>query len=395
MKIIALIDEPGRGEERELQTGMSFYQKIKEEREADALVVVTSGGFGQNGSTEEMDKYRKAELIRARGADLVMELPVYCTLTTYDTFAFAAVSMLEKLNCIDELILFTKNAEPGLLSRIVRFLFIESKEYQDTVKRYRSEGRRFVRAQAAAVERYIPGAGEVLECNLNRKAVEYAKAMKRMYSTMKVCFYDVEKDGQPDKNTENADASIDRMKDADQSNARVTDDSSAVWRNRISQGLALQFREILEEIPEEQQERYLNETAGGYAPETQRLLREYREHGIEDFEQFAETLAADGRPMNDVKRYLLRAILGIRQVDISICGLYSYALYARALGAYENCAVFDQVKAASWIPVFSENDPEDKAAAKAAARMDDSGRILLEIDRRAVELHRRLFRLHV
>lgn len=33
--------------------------------------------------------------------------------------------------------------------------------------------------------------------------------------------------------------------------------------------------------------------------------------------------------MDDAKRYLLRVLLGIRQVDISICGLYSYALYAR------------------------------------------------------------------
>ena len=59
--------------------------------------------------------------------------------------------------------------------------------------------------------------------------------------------------------------------------------------------------------------------------------------------------------MDDAKRYLLRVLLGIRQVDISICGLYSYALYARALGEYNDSGLLPILKEKSWIPVFSEN----------------------------------------
>ena len=178
MKIAALIDEAVQGGIMGAGNRTYVYQRIKEETEADALIVVTCGNFVQDGNPAETDKYQKAELLRKQGADLVLELPVYCTLTTTDTFAFAAVSMLEKLNCVNEFVAVTEEADAGILSAIVQFLFIESKEYQNTVKKYRAEGMDFNRAQAAAAERYVPGAEKILRSEANRRAVEYAKAMK-------------------------------------------------------------------------------------------------------------------------------------------------------------------------------------------------------------------------
>ena len=87
MKITALIDE---FQEIEIDRTQLF-QKIKSKTNADALIVVTSGNFTQKGLLASVDKYKKADILKKQGADIVLELPVYCTLTTFDTFAFAAV----------------------------------------------------------------------------------------------------------------------------------------------------------------------------------------------------------------------------------------------------------------------------------------------------------------
>lgn len=376
MKIAAVIDENWSASGKDKFLDVSFYRKIKDQRNADALIVLTAGEFGQDGTIAKRDKYRKAKLMRNYGADLVLELPIYCTLTALDTFAFAAVSMLEKLNCVNELVVFTEGTKEEFISEIAQFLFVESEEYQNTIKKYCAAGLSFASAQAQAVEHYIPGSGNVLECAVNRAAVEYAKAMKRMYSTMSLCFFECD------------------MGKADGDNVEEISDicKEAVWKDRSGRSLATRFSRTLEAVPELHREKYLNEISGGYAPETRKILSAYRKQNLVNFEQFAELLAEDGREAEETKRYLLRVILGIRQVDISICGLYSYALYVRALGRYGKCPLFAMVKNLSWIPVFSDDGSGGEGEAEAAAQMDDSGRILLEIDRRAKELHRLICR---
>ena len=370
MKIAALIDEAVQGGIMGAGNRTYVYQRIKEETEADALIVVTCGNFVQDGNPAETDKYQKAELLRKQGADLVLELPVYCTLTTTDTFAFAAVSMLEKLNCVNEFVAVTEEADAGILSAIVQFLFIESKEYQNTVKKYRAEGMDFNRAQAAAAERYVPGAEKILRSEANRRAVEYAKAMKRMYSRMKLHFHNIEK-------TDNGNTVTDAACDG----TSCMTDTARNRENHFNQTIGARLKDFLDTLPDAR--KYFNEIAGGYAPSTESLLNAYRKNRLRNFTEFAEVLAAEDWMMDDAKRYLLRVLLGIRQVDISICGLYSYALYARALGEYNDSGLLPILKEKSWIPVFSEKSADDPEGKMASAAMDDPGKILTEIDRRA------------
>ena len=58
----------------------------------------------------------------------------------------------------------------------------------------------------------------------------------------------------------------------------------------------------------------------------------------------------------ELRRYLLRVLVGVRHVEISICGLYSYALYVRVLGNNEAEDIYERIKENSWIPVLSESD---------------------------------------
>lgn len=358
----AMIDEAGAAGRLE----KSFFESVKRKTGADRLLIVTGGSFTQDGRTVKTDKYERAEMLRSQGADLVVELPVYCTLTTSDTFAFAAVSLLEKLNCVDQMVIVTEDVCPEKLFRIAGFLFEESAGYQADIKACRASGMDFRLAQASVTERYIPGAGKILLCETNRKAAEYLKAMKRMYSTMQVCLYNIEEEH----------AGLSGLSPEGKGDIRT------------GHRLAAMFRDLLASMTHGQRTAYLNETAGGFGPKTERILEMFEKNEVKDLEQLAEHLTTADRSAADARRYLLRALLGIRQVDISICGLYSYAVYGRVLGSCTDSLLFDQVKASSRIPVFSETDGGEDEAEKL---LDDSGRILTGIDRRALELHRGIY----
>lgn len=80
-------------------------------------------------------------------------------------------------------------------------------------------------------------------------------------------------------------------------------------------------------------------------------------------------------------------MIGVRHVEITICGLYSYALYVRALGDNQENDVYELIKKHSWIPVLSECDEEEAKKNIELPEMDDSRKMLLELDWKAQELY--------
>ena len=83
----------------------------------------------------------------------------------------------------------------------------------------------------------------------------------------------------------------------------------------------------------------------------------------------------------------MRVLIGVRHVEISICGLYSYALYVRALGNNEAKDIYAMLQEHSWIPVLSESDEAEAQKNMESPQMDDSRKMLLELDWKAQELY--------
>ena len=75
--------------------------KIKEE--CPYLVCVMSGNFVQRGETAIIDKWKRAECALKLGADLVIELPVWNSVSTAEKFAFSGVHLLHSLGCVDKI----------------------------------------------------------------------------------------------------------------------------------------------------------------------------------------------------------------------------------------------------------------------------------------------------
>ena len=372
MKITALIDE---FQEIEIDRTQLF-QKIKSKTNADAFIVVTSGNFTQKGLSASVDKYKKADILKKQGADLVLELPVYCTLTTFDTFAFAAVSMLEKLNCVDELAILCEEADEKLLKDMIQFLFIEPREYQQKIKLCMENGKNFATACAEVTEEFIPGAKAILEKQQNIHAIEYAKAMKRMYSNMKIRFV-------------NMNEFIERQDKIKETSDRYAKGTDVI--TRFEARLEEQLMQMLALHTEEQNTKYLNEISGGYGPMTKQILKVYNKCNIQNgnlfFEQLANVISNQNYSTEELRRYLLKVLIGVRHVEISICGIYSYALYVRALDNNAEKDIYKRIKEYSWIPVLLESSEAEARKNLKLPQMDDSRRMLLELDWKAQELY--------
>ena len=71
--------------------------KSKEEAKADTVVAIIGGNFTQRGETSIVDKWTKAEMAMANGADLVIELPVLYNISSAENFADGAIKILNSL----------------------------------------------------------------------------------------------------------------------------------------------------------------------------------------------------------------------------------------------------------------------------------------------------------
>ena len=308
MKLTALIDE---FEPIEINR-IKLFQHIKKKTEADGLVVVTSGNFTQKGLLASVSKYKKAEILRKQGADIVLEIQVYCTLTTFDTLAFAAVSMLEKLNCVDELAILCEDADEKLLKDMIQFLFIEPREYQQKIKLCMENGKNFATACAEVTEEFIPGAKAILEKQQNIHAIEYAKAMKRMYSNMKIRFVNMNEFIERQ----------DKIKETSDKYAKGTDVIT-----RFEARLEEQLMQMLALHTEEQNTKYLNEISGGYGPMTKQILKVYNKCNIQNgnlfFEQLANVISNQNYSTEELLVYVMLKYLFVGFIVMRyMCGLW-------------------------------------------------------------------------
>ena len=207
-------------------------------------------------------------------------------------------------------------------------------------------------------------------------AIEYAKAMKRMYSNMKIRFV-------------NMNEFIERQDKIKETSDKYAKGADVI--TRFEARLGEQLMQMLALHTEEQNTKYLNEISGGYGSMTKQIVKVYNECGIQNgnsfFEQLANVISNQNYSTEELRRYLLKVLIGVRHVEISICGLYSYALYVRALDNNAEKDIYKRVKEHSWIPVLLESSEAEARENLKLPQMDDSRWMLLELDWKAQELY--------
>ena len=160
---------------------------------------------------------------------------------------------------------------------------------------------------------------------------------------------------------------------------------------RFEARLGEQLMQMLALHTEEQNTKYLNEISGGYGPMTKQILKVYNKCNIQNgnlfFEQLTNVISNQNYSTEELRRYLLKVLIGVRHVEISICGIYSYALYVRALDNNAEKDIYKRIKEYSWIPVLLESSEAEARKNLKLPQMDDSKWMLLELDWKAQELY--------
>lgn len=153
---------------------------------ADFVVAIMSGNFTQRGIPACLDKFTRAECALACGADAVLELPFCYATGSAEYFAEGAVTILDKLGCVDSLCFGTEADVPiSLYTETAAFLCEEPADYKKTLQEGLRAGLTFPQARLAAARPHLSNeALALLESPNALLGLEYCKALYRRKSSV-------------------------------------------------------------------------------------------------------------------------------------------------------------------------------------------------------------------
>ncbi len=161
--------------------------KSKEEAKADTVVAIIGGNFTQRGETSIVDKWTKAEMAMANGADLVIELPVLYNISSAENFADGAIKILNSLKAVDCISFGAETDNIINLNIIANLLYEEPGEYREILEEELKKGLSFPKAREEAIVKYLDDKSfkSILSEPNNILAIEYMKALKKYKSEIK------------------------------------------------------------------------------------------------------------------------------------------------------------------------------------------------------------------
>lgn len=155
---------------------------------ADFVIAVMSGDFVQRGEPALLDKYVRTKMALSCGADLVLELPVFFSTGSAGDFAAGAVSLLDKLGCVDSLCFGSECNDGAILRRAACVLCNEPPLFSDTLQSELKKGLSFARARNLALHACLdlPDKDNALFSSPNDiLGLEYCAALLRRKSSVR------------------------------------------------------------------------------------------------------------------------------------------------------------------------------------------------------------------
>lgn len=182
MKIVGLITEYNP-----FHNGHKYHmEQALELTGADAALVVMSGNFVQRGTPAIMPKHLRTEIALKSGAAAVIELPVCYASGSAEYFALGAVSLFERLGCVNSICFGTECKNLNALEEIARILHEEPEPYRQSLKVHMKSGLSFPYARQRALEEYTKDTAlsSYMEKPNNILGIEYLKALYRLESSI-------------------------------------------------------------------------------------------------------------------------------------------------------------------------------------------------------------------
>ena len=171
MKIIGIV-----AEYNPFHTGHAWH--IQETRrlfqEETAVVAVMSGNWVQRGECAIIDKWTRAEMALAGGADLVLELPTVWATASAEGFARGAIALLAATGVVDVLSFGSECGEIPPLRALARCL--NSPDFPQALRRALGPKKSFAQCRRQAVEALLgEDTAALLDLPNNNLGVEYLR----------------------------------------------------------------------------------------------------------------------------------------------------------------------------------------------------------------------------
>ncbi|MGI6315754.1 MAG: nucleotidyltransferase family protein [Christensenellales bacterium] len=158
------------------------------------ILVVMSGCFLQRGEAVPLDPFTRAAAAISSGADLVVQLPVWTSLSPAGDFAAGAVRLLRRLGA-EGISFGAETADPDLLRAGARFLREEPAKFREAVQRALDKGVSYPEALRQAAAECSPEFAPLLHRSNNILALEYLRTMEEI--GWEGAVYPVERVGSP------------------------------------------------------------------------------------------------------------------------------------------------------------------------------------------------------
>ena len=139
---------------------------------ADAVVVVMSGPFVQRGEPALIDKWQRARMALAAGANLVLELPAVFAAHNAGVFASSAVDILFSTGVVTH-ISFGVESPNWRIDKTLNILLEEPPCFKAFLQNFLKKGYSFVEARSLALEEMLPGSANELRGANNTLALSY------------------------------------------------------------------------------------------------------------------------------------------------------------------------------------------------------------------------------
>ena len=290
MKFAAFIDDGLRG----IDFYRDYIAQIKALTGADSVAAIMGGWILHSGFLPPENRDSRCRKLRDAGADLVIELPVHGAILKPDTYASVMAMLLQKLGCIDTLVLPCRKGDKEFLMKAAQVMVLAPREYQQALRKLRS-GRELFSIIPEAVDCVLPGAEQVMRDPMNRFAVEVRNAMLLSYCPTKALLTEVDFDMPAEEFTPETDEKLGAL---------------------FSKKLAAMDDAALTEI-------------FGSSDSRNRKLRAL---SCGSFTGCCDALAAPDFSAHSARQFLLRCLLDFRHITHSMCALHSYIFCIRILG---------------------------------------------------------------
>lgn len=148
--------------------------KIKEKYKDYKIVVVMTGNFTERGEVSILDKFSRSEIAIQNGVDLVVELPFPFSTQSADTFAYGAITLLEKLH-VEKVIFGSESDNVSDLEEIVDCQ-LNNPEFDRLVHIYSKFGNNYPTSLSLALKDLTD---KVIDTPNDLLGISYIKAIKQ------------------------------------------------------------------------------------------------------------------------------------------------------------------------------------------------------------------------